>query len=302
MPSLERINPCRILATDPNNRGVRELAITASKRQGGCLIGDLSEEILSRGQKGICITTGFYIADAGMPETDGPGAAYVMASFLSSLSCKVYILVDDSLSSIFRSLFHLVRCVNVITLSEIKDDRLNKICSVIVSIEKAGRNKFGVYHNMMGLDISKYTSPIDIYMEKAMEKGILTIGIGDGGNEIGMGLVHDIVRKRVKYGAVCNCPCKGGIASISRTNALLVSGVSNWAGYLLTLGIMYLSGRLRRDLTPFKKKVLEGYRKMYTLGFVDGITGKPSISEDGVSLYYSFKLVEDAFFALKANF
>ena len=42
---------------------------------------------------------------------------------------------------------------------------------------------------MRGLDVTETTAPLDSLFIEASRRGLTTIGIGDGGNEIGMGRV-----------------------------------------------------------------------------------------------------------------
>ena len=58
---------------------------------------------------------------------------------------------------------------------------------------------------------------------------ITTIGIGDGGNELGMGKVFDKVVSHVPYGK--------DIASSVSCDYLITCGVSNWGGFGLAAGI-----------------------------------------------------------------
>ena len=59
-----------------------------------------------------------------------------------------------------------------------------------------------------------------------------TIGIGDGGNEIGMGKVRDLVRKHIPHGEEIAC-CVGA-------DQLITAGVSNWGGYALATALHIL--------------------------------------------------------------
>src|SRR5262249_9775920 len=66
-----------------------------------------------------------------------------------------------------------------------------------------------------------------------------TIGIGDGGNEIGMGsLPRDIVEHDIPNGPL--------IAATTRTDHLIVAGVSNWGAY----GLLAAIASLRPELAP----------------------------------------------------
>ena len=57
----------------------------------------------------------------------------------------------------------------------------------------------------------------------------MTIGIGDGGNEIGMGKVLEKVAANVQYGSEIACT----VAS----DYLVTAGVSNWGGFALAKAI-----------------------------------------------------------------
>jgi len=87
-------------------------------------------------------------------------------------------------------------------------DELNP--SAIMSIEKAGCNIRGEYHTMIGVNVTKLHAKAEYIIEEARKRGIITIGIGDGGNEIGMNVIEDYVRRYVPYGDKCQCPCGGG--------------------------------------------------------------------------------------------
>jgi hypothetical protein len=82
----------------------------------------------------------------------------------------------------------------------------------------------GTYHNMFGQDYSEGRARIDYLVEEAGERRILTIGIGDGGNEIGMGAIAEAVRKHVPHGEILcarvatECFCR----SVYRTGAATV--------------------------------------------------------------------------------
>src|SRR5205809_7828029 len=64
-----------------------------------------------------------------------------------------------------------------------------------------------------------------------------TIGIGDGGNEIGMGVVRARLRRLG--------PLATRIASVVGVDHLVVAGVSNWGGYGVVASLSRLA---RRDL------------------------------------------------------
>jgi len=61
---------------------------------------------------------------------------------------------------------------------------------------------------------------------------ITTIGIGDGGNELGMGKVHQQIKQKVPMGNT--------IASNISCDYLITCGVSNWGGFGVAAGLYAL--------------------------------------------------------------
>ncbi len=113
----------------------------------------------------------------------------------------------------------------------------------IVAIERRGVSKNGVYHAWNGVDMAPYEARIGRLFEECRGKGILTIGIGDGGNEIGMGNIYDTVRKVVPYGDNCKCPTNCGIADSTLVDVAVVTTVSNWGAYGIEACLAAMTGK-----------------------------------------------------------
>src|SRR5262249_30912170 len=130
-------------------------------------------------------------------------------------------------------------------------------------------------HTMRGRDITDHMSPAHQLFEWAnRQSGVTTIGIGDGGNEIGMGKISwDIIDRNIAGGGLVACRVP--------TKHLIVCGISNWGAYALAAGIWKLRGhRLHPLLTD-----PENERKILSImvnhgPLVDGVTGKPALSVD----------------------
>nr|NIO37378.1 DUF4392 domain-containing protein [Candidatus Bathyarchaeota archaeon] len=103
--------------------------------------------------------------------------------------------------------------------------------TAIIATEKCGRNEVGVYHTGYGYDISRTTAKVDYLFDEARKKGILTIGVGDLGNEIGMGSIRDTVRATIPNASKCKCPCGAGIATVTRADIPVVAAVCDWGLY-----------------------------------------------------------------------
>jgi hypothetical protein len=132
---------------------------------------------------------------------------------------------------------------------------------------------------MRGVDITGSMSPAHLLFEAASEQtpAVTTIGIGDGGNEIGMGKIPwDVIRR--------NIPGGGRVACRVPTDHLIVCGVSNWGAYGLAAGVALLRGRrLQPELFDVERERAL-LRVMVEQGpLVDGVTGQPTVSVDGLS-------------------
>jgi D-glutamate cyclase len=133
-------------------------------------------------------------------------------------------------------------------------------------------------HTMRGRDITEQMSPVHLAFEHVTrwQRPPTTIGIGDGGNEIGMGKVPwDVIRRNIPGGARVACR--------TATDYLIVCGISNWGAYGFAAGVRLLHGH-----SPFPGlfdigKEREVLRAMVEAGpLVDGVSGRPSVSVDGL--------------------
>jgi len=116
--------------------------------------------------------------------------------------------------------------------------------AAVIAVEKTGSNEKGVYH-ARGYDISYAVAKIPYLIEEARSRNILTIGIGDVGDEIGMGFIGETIKKFLSGDetypiAKCKCPCRGGAVDNTKTDALVVSTVSNWGAYGIAACLSYL--------------------------------------------------------------
>lgn len=134
-------------------------------------------------------------------------------------------------------------------------------------------------HNMRGECIDAYTSPLHRLFELAGTRtDLCTIGIGDGGNEIGMGSIpwHELHR-RLNGPNAARVPCR--IA----TDWTIVAGVSNWGGQALAAATLLLKDKAHAALdwtTHQQQKLLE--RLVREGPAVDGITRLPESTVDGL--------------------
>ncbi len=205
----------------------------------------------------VLILTGFVIANWNMPETDGPiGAAALASSVDLGLNAVPVILCEDI---IVQNVAHTCNAAGMITCSSIEEVRsggrgrkvlvkgfpINPVKAqteairildelqpkAVVSIERPGWNEKRVHHSGMGYAISDITAKLDYLFAEAQKRGTLTIGVGDLGNELGMGYVKEMVKKKIPNAEQCLCPCEGGIAADVSADVGIICNISNWGVY-----------------------------------------------------------------------
>ncbi len=136
----------------------------------------------------------------------------------------------------------------------------------------------GRYFTMKGRDITDLMHPAHHVFERDEDQDtVVTVGIGDGGNEIGMGkLPWDTIRRNIPNGELVACRVP--------TDHLIVAGVSNWGAYAIAAGVALLRGvELPAELfDPNRER--EILRVMVEKGpLIDGVTGKQTATVDGLS-------------------
>ena len=263
---------------------------------------------------GVVIFTGFYIPTATppAPETDGPLGALFIARTLASLGRKVAITCEKNCLLAFEVSLQHLGLGDKIDLIESPVDTNNdyaqnflsqlkeKIGNIshFIAIEKCGPSHLlasipeqnisafldateessrGKILTMSGKDITPYTAPIHLLFDANFcnANNITRIGIGDGGNEIGMGNIPwKVIASNIHNGAK--------IACATTVDYLIVAGVSNWGGYALASGLLVIADR--RALSSLDSETeLEILELMVKQGgLVDGRLGQRIASVDGI--------------------
>ncbi|UVW36196.1 DUF4392 domain-containing protein [SAR92 clade bacterium H455] len=223
----------------------------------------------------VLIGTGFPVA--GTYETDGPVGAIALYRVLETLGTTPVLVCGAPLADAIASDFR-VHKISVgepaVSRVEAKNALHHYQPSLVISIERPGMAADGKYYNMRGEDISSACASFDYFLRTA---SCPTIGIGDGGNEIGMGNVADTL-------AQLNI-----IPSATCCDELLIADVSNWAAH----GLIAMLSVLR------EQDMLLGWDNLATLqylsarGSVDGVSRKNSLTEDSLGSDISEKLIKD---------
>ncbi|XP_054758178.2 D-glutamate cyclase, mitochondrial-like isoform X1 [Lytechinus pictus] len=291
------------------------------KRQIGHLLveDDLLKAALSLSHaKSVAVTTGFPVKLEGdnLFETDGPPGAIAMATMLQVLGKDVVLVIDD-VGGLLGWMIKLVdmlvergvlsktipiECYPPTGQSASKENAVSFLTSQdgqtprfdhLVAIERAGVGQDGLYHSASGRVNNAKVGGIDALFNAARDVGhVFTTGIGDGGNEIGMGKVKERVVSHIPKGDI--------IATVTSTDYLICAGVSNWGGYAIATALALLRlcpihDRYRRraiglppteeeiqsikDALPTVDKEEKVLEAMVELGFMDA-TGEVKMAVD----------------------
>lgn len=228
----------------------------------------------------VLIVTGFAIKDMLTGETDGPIGAVSLASALEQLGKKVVIVTDRFSEKIMLNCCVIKGLKSPIEIypfenpKEFSADLLQKYKpSHVIAIERPGRAKDGHCYSMRGEDISSVVPDTDVLFQMSKDAGIVTISVGDGGNEVGMGKASFLIRSYVKNGErIC--------ASFS-SDYLIVTGISNWGGHALAAALSLLSKTMLLYDVNTEKKLIKG---IVEAGAVDGCTKRHELTVDGYNL------------------
>ena len=220
----------------------------------------------------VLLATGFYVA--GYAETDGPAGTYFLAKALEKSGFDCVIVTD----SFCRGFFPDVKTEYVEKGFDPQQllDRYQPVA--MISIERCGKNTNGDYANMRGVSIAEHTPEIDDLFALAQRQGIYTVGVGDGGNEIGMGNVQDVIAEKLAL-----VPC------VTRVTRLIIATVSNWGAYALAAELSKLRGE---KLLAETDEIVSYIAKTVEIGSVDGVNKVRTVTVDGFDLDVSRSIVD----------
>jgi len=214
----------------------------------------------------VLIGTGFPVLDTF--ETDGPAGAMALYRALELLGKSAVIACGEPLASALEADF------TVLVLADFDRDTATQTAratldrlqpGAVLALERPGMAADGQYYNMRGENISARCECFDPFMTEA---DCPTIGIGDGGNEVGMGKVAAAVRELAITPAATSC------------EELIVADVSNWGAYALAIMMGWQAGR--DTLQAFSLAATLVY--LSERGSVDGVTRENTLTEDGLPL------------------
>ena len=223
----------------------------------------------------IGITTGFYIISADAPETDGPPGAIAIGNALEKMGHNVFYVTDKYTVPIMEKYISEKSSIVEFPITNITDSVSfskqvirKESPALLISVERCGASEDGIYRNMRDVDISNYTAKIDTLFDLFPT----SIGIGDGGNEIGLGNVAQWVTKSEK---LVQFPAR------TKVSNLILSSVSNWGAYGLVAALSLKAGF---NLLPNTTEEAQLIKHMVNSGAVDGISGEAAYKVDGFEL------------------
>ncbi len=247
---------------------------------------EAAKDILSWNKGTILLTTGFYVA--GYAETDGPAGTVVLAEAVKKLGYKPVIVTDSFCRGFFE-----IRNLEV-EYMPMEEEKGEAFCTRIlekhhpvglVSIERCGKNIREDYANMRGVSIKEHTAAVDLLFE--MTDGIIpSIGVGDGGNEIGMGNMANVIAEQLSL-----------VPARTRVDRLVIACVSNWGAYAITA---YLEKITSIKLLPEFEEIKAYIEETVKIGSVDGVTHQLQATVDGYDITVEKEIVESLHEAISA--
>ena len=146
----------------------------------------------------VILLTGFPVrlSDSSyVGETDGPLGTADIAAALTALGASVLVITDEPAFSIVSDVV-CYRAPKAKLMMLPKTDTGDFIRNCIktfapthpISLERPGKAANGHYHSMRGEVLDDMITDSALFLSEAKKSGATTISIGDGGNEMGMGI------------------------------------------------------------------------------------------------------------------
>ncbi len=301
----------QLVNIDMGERGVEHLYQAARDLQGESLVGAAAETLMAVPEGGTVILTTGSVSRAwitpGLGENDGPsGAAAIARALVLGRNALCVMVCEESLLSAIGSVMQAAGLSSV-TLEQAAIARTDRSLATVVmlpyatedgsgraqatrmlddlkpdllfSAERVGRNEYGVYHSMKGIDYGMGRARVDFLFDEALARGIPVVAVGDGGNEIGMGRVSNHVKAHVPYGDRCQCGCGGGIGAVTGCNILVTAACSNWGCTAISAAMAARAGDPKLLHSPRREALL--LDTMVSSGLINSAHGIVDDSVDG---------------------
>jgi len=226
-----------------------KLYAAARSRAGGLPLTLAASRLLSENVAAgdrVLVLSGFIMRGYGRPETDGPiGAAVLAKAMAIGLGAVPVGISEESVLPCMEACFSATGLipagfdeldsgrnryglaafpVEAEEASRVANELLDRFRpKALIAVERPGAGSDGEYHGGGGFEISSFTAKTDVLFAEARRRGIPTIGIGDLGNELGMGVVAEEVKAEVPLGEI--------IAAAQPADVAVIANISNWGAY-----------------------------------------------------------------------
>ena len=226
----------------------------------------------------VIIVTGFCARAAMAGETDGPSGTLALADALRRLGKDVVLVSDEHSAPLLAAGAALFGTpFATVSLSLRQDEADRQIDSLlrsfaptqVVAIERPGSAADGHRYSMFGEMLDDLIPSADRLLAPPFVRTWTTIGIGDGGNELGMGSLRERFKSRIPHGEM--------IFAATAADYAIPAGVSNWGAFALVAALAILSGCELLRPPEHERAVLEA---IIAAGAVDGCTKRGELSVD----------------------
>jgi hypothetical protein len=256
----------QVLALDVARRGTAAFFLPGAA---------MAAALALRRARRVLIVTGFCVPP-GVPETDGPPGAAVLGRALGALGTRVRYVTDPAVVPSLRAALTVLGEPKDILVYPGGGDARRLLAlerpTHLVAIERPGRGRAGDYLSARGESVRAWNRPIDELFIRARSIGRpVTVAVGDGGNEIGMGNVHARLARQNATMA--------RIASVVRADHLVVAGTSNWGAYGVVAALQRLARRPLLHTPALERRLLEA---CVAAGAVDGLLRHRRPTVDGL--------------------
>ena len=251
-------------------RGVVRALYTAARaaQKNGPLCLAAAQELQRRVRPGdvVVLATGLPTYPWFFGEQDGPvGAATLARALVLGLSARPLIVTEPFHVAMCRAAVHgaglyargldealrLPTTVGVLGFPTEPEEAEREAARLLkegrpkamIAIERPGANERGHYHAAKGLRLTDRCAKVDVLFAKAKAASVYTVGIGDGGNELGCAVIKDTVVAAVPYAAKCQCPCGGTVVPAFAPDHLVIAAISNWGAYGIEAALALLLAR-----------------------------------------------------------
>jgi len=245
-------------------------------------------EVVRPGDAALLLTGAGAPPELPFGETDGPLGVAVLARALHvGLAARPYVVSEERNLGPLRAVLQAIGTDYPLLVLPCGGEEagyrfLEELRPrAIISVEKLGPNSKGVIHDVRGRDVSASHGSVRGLFEGAKGRRILSVAVGDRGNEVGFGLLFAPHVRPALRSRRCRCACRGNIGCDIGTDVLVVSSISNWGAYGVVTCLQVPTGRHLLHTVHEEAAMLEA---ALGAGARDGVTHGATLTVDGSDL------------------